>query len=132
MRPNAVPAALAFAPALLLPLVQSVARPRVAHAGAVGAVLAWAPDFIVGFCFPFGILVRPRAWTARTAGRLFLAWAALTAVALVAVELLAPFGPNVRDGRDVAAALGGVALALALFEAVLRRRLTYGDGPAAA
>jgi hypothetical protein len=131
MRKNIIPALIAFAPALLLPLVQDVVRPRVSHAGLLGFVLSWAPDFVVGFCFPFGILVRPRAWTARIATNLFSIWSAFTVVMLVLVELLSPFGPNVFDPADIAAGLGGVALALLVFHMLLRTRLAFGDDEAA-
>lgn len=127
MRRSLIPAVIAFAPTLLLPLVQNVLRPRVSHAGLPGFVLSWAPDFVVGFCFPFSILIRPRAWTPRLAAKLFDLWAVFTAVMLVLVELFSPFGRNVFDPADIAAGVGGVALALLAFHAVLRARLTFGD-----
>src|SRR3954467_12733154 len=92
MRRDTLPAVIAFAPALLLPLVQDVVRPRVSPAGGLGFVLSWAPDFVVGFCFPFSILVKPQAWTRLAAGRLFFLWSTLTAIALVLDETLSPFG----------------------------------------
>ena len=127
MRKSVIPAVIAFAPALLLPLVQDVLRPRVSHAGLPGFVLSWAPDFVVGFCFPFSILIRPRAWTSRGAAKLFGVWSVLTAVMLVLVELLSPFGRNFFDPADIAAGVGGVALALLVFHTVVRARLTFGD-----
>jgi hypothetical protein len=127
MRKNAIPAVVAFAPALLLPLVQNVVRPRVATAGPLGLVLSSAPDFVVGFCFPFSILIRPRAWTPRAAARLFVLWAILTAVALVLVEFLSPFGANVRDPADIVAAIGGVSLAILFYFACARAWLTYDE-----
>ena len=122
MRKNFVPAVIAFAPALLLPLIQDVARPRISHASLLGFVLGWAPDFVVGFCFPFSILVKPRAWTSRTAAVLFAVWSAFTVVALLLDEYLSPFGPNVFDPADIAAGVGGVALAVLVFHALIRRR----------
>ncbi|MBV9928901.1 MAG: hypothetical protein JOZ96_28070 [Acidobacteria bacterium] len=130
MRKSFIPAVIAFAPTLLLPLVQNVIRPRVSHAGLAGFVLSWAPDFVVGFCFPFSILVRPRAWTARGAAKLFGVWSAFTVLMLVLVELFSPFGPNVFDASDIAAGVCGVALALLAFHTLLRSRLTFGDGGA--
>jgi hypothetical protein len=97
MRKNIIPALIAFAPALLLPLIQDAVRPRVSHAGLLGFVLSWAPDFVVGCCFPFSILIRPRAWTSPVAASLFNVWSVFTVVALVLVEFLRPFGPNVFD-----------------------------------
>ena len=126
-RRNLIPAIIAFSPALLLPLVQNVLRPRVVHSGPLGFVLSWAPDFVVGFCFPFSILIKPRAWTQRGAVKLFALWSALTVVGLLLDEYLSPFGPNVFDANDIVAGLGGVALALVVFYAFLRERLTFGD-----
>jgi hypothetical protein len=58
MRKNAIPAVIAFAPLPLLPLVQDILRPRISHASWLGFVLSWAPDLVVGFCFPFDPRVR--------------------------------------------------------------------------
>lgn len=127
MRRSTIPAVIAFAPALLLPLIQDALRPRVSHAGLLGFVLSWAPDFVVGFCFPFSILIRPRAWTSRVATNLFSVWSAFTVVMLVLVELLSPFGQNFFDPADIAAGVCGVALALLVFHAVMRARLTFAD-----
>jgi hypothetical protein len=118
---------IAFAPALLLPLVQEVLRPRVPHAGLLGFALSGAPDFVVGVCFPFSILMRPRVWTPRVAARLFHVWSALTLFLLVLFEFCDPFGRNTFDPADIAASVGGVALALALFHTVLRAWLTFGE-----
>lgn len=131
MRRNFIPAVIAFAPALLLPLVQDAARPRISHAGLLGFVLSWAPDFVVGFCFPFSILIRPRVWTARVAATLFNIWSLFTVVALVLVELFSPFGPNVFDPVDLAAGVGGVAIAVLVYHTLIRSRLTFGDEEAA-
>ena len=131
MRRNIIPAAIAFAPALLLPLTQDVVRPGISHGGFIGFVLSWAPDFVVGFCFPFSILIRPRVWTARVAAILFSVWSVFTVVALVLVERLSPFGPNVFDPADIAAGIGGVALAVLAYHTLIRARLRFGDEEAA-
>ena len=131
MRKNIIPALIAFAPALLLPLLQDAVRPRISHAGLLGFMLSWAPDFVVGFCFPFSILIRPRAWTSRVAANLFSVWSVFTVVALVVVEFLSPFGPNVFDLTDIAAGVGGVAFAVLVFHTLIRARLTFGDDEAA-
>jgi hypothetical protein len=88
---------------------------------------------VVGFCFPFSILIKPRAWTSRTAAKLFVVWSALTIVAVLLVEYLSPIGRNVFDPVDIAAGVGGVALAMLVFHTFIRRRLTFGDdaGPVA-
>jgi hypothetical protein len=52
MRKNMIPAIIAFAPALLLPLIQDVMRPRIHHTGPLGFVLSVAPDFVVGVLLP--------------------------------------------------------------------------------
>lgn len=127
VRKNIIPAIIAFAPALLLPLAQDVLRPRIHHAGVLGFVLSWAPDFVVGFCFPFSILIRPRAWTAPVAVKLFAIWSVLTVVFIVLDETLSPIGPNVYDPADIAAGVGGVALAVLVFHTLLRHLLTFGD-----
>jgi len=127
MRKNVIPVIIAFSPGLLLPLIQDVMRPRIAHSGLLAFALSWAPDFVVGFCFPFSILIKPRAWTNRGAAKLFALWSALTLVALLLVEFVSPFGPNVFDPRDILAGIGGVALALMVFYAFLRERLTFRD-----
>jgi hypothetical protein len=127
MRKNAIPAVIAFAPALLLPLVQDVLRPRVSHASWIGFVLSWAPDLVVGFCFPFSILVRPRVWTAEVAAQLFRICSAFTVVALLLDEFLSPLGPNVFDPFDIAAGVGGVVVAGVVFHKLVRARLTFGD-----
>jgi hypothetical protein len=94
-------------------------------------MLSWAPDFVVGFCFPFSILIRPRVWTPRIATILFSVWSLFTVVALVLVELLSPFGPNVFDPVDIAAGVGGVALAVLVYHTHIRARLAFGDEEAA-
>ena len=109
---NWIPAALAFAPALLLPLAQEVLRPAFRHAPLLGVLLDSAPNFIVGLCFPFSILVRPRVWTPRVADTLFVAWCCLTIAAEAAVEYLSPFGLNIFDMHDLMASGAGVGLAL--------------------
>ena len=131
MRKNIIPAIIAFAPALLLPLIQNVVRPRISHTGLLGFVLSWAPDFVIGFCFPFSILIRPRVWTSRAATNLFTVWSVFTVVMLVLAELLNPFGPNVFDPADIAAGVGGVGCALVVFHALLRAHLTFADDQAA-
>ena len=131
MRKNIIPAIIAFAPALLLPLIQDVVRPRISHTGLLGFVLSWAPDFVVGFCFPFSILIRPGVWTSRTATNLFTVWSVFTVVMLVLAELLNPFGPNVFDPADIAAGVGGVVCALVVFHTLIRARLTFEDDQAA-
>jgi hypothetical protein len=127
MTKNAMPAVIAFAPAPLLPLIQDVLRPRISHASWLGFVLSWAPDLVVGFCFPFSILARPRAWTARVAAQLFRIWSALTVAALLLDEFLSPLGPNVFDPFDIAAGVIGVAVAGLVFHKLVRVRLTFGD-----
>ena len=131
MRRNLIPAVIAFAPALLLPLTQDAMRPRIPHAGLLGFMLSWAPDFVVGFCFPFSILIRPRVWTPRIATILFSVWSFFTVVALVLVELLSPFGPNVFDPVDIAAGVVGVALAVLVYHTLIRARLAFGHEEAA-
>jgi hypothetical protein len=133
MRKNLIPAVIAFAPALLLPLIQNVVRPRIPHASPLGFVLSWAPDFVVGFCFPFSILIKPRVWTESGAAKLFAVWSMFTIVALLLDEYLSPVGPNVFDPVDIAAGVGGTALAMLLFHTVIRRWLTFRDeaGPVA-
>ena len=127
MRNDLIPGIIAFSPALLLPLTQNVLRPRFPHSGPVGFALGFAPDLIVGFCFPFSILIRPRLWKRQTAARLFLIWSVFTAVALVLVELLSPFGPNVFDPADIIAGLMGVLLAVLVFFAVGRNALKFAE-----
>jgi hypothetical protein len=127
MRKNIIPAIIAFAPAVLLPLIQDAVRPIMSHTGLLGFVLSWAPDFVVGFCFPFSILIRPRAWTLRVAANLFSIWSVFTGLVLILVECLSPFGTNVFDPADIAAGVSGVALALVVFHTVIRARLTFGD-----
>jgi len=127
MRKNIIPAIIAFAPALLLPLIQDLVRPRISHAGLLGFVLSWAPDFVIGFCFPFSILIRPGAWTSRVAANLFSVWAVFTVVVLALVESLSPLGPNVFDRDDIIGGVGGVALAVIVFHTLVRGWLTFGD-----
>jgi hypothetical protein len=123
--PRWLPLIIAFSPAVLLPLVQNVVRPRVHHPTAFVLLLASAPNLIIGFCFPFSILVRPSAWTRRTADWLFALWCAFTLSVLVAVEYLSPFGLNYFDPHDIVASIVGVALAIVLYVAVLRTRLAF-------
>jgi len=130
MRRNFIPAVIAFAPALLLPLVQDVLRPRVSHGSWLAVVLSLAPDFVVGFCFPFSILMRPRVFSSQAATRLFCIWSGLTVVALLLDEFLSPLGPNVFDLADIGAGVGGVVLAGLAFHTLLRGRLTFGDDEA--
>lgn len=131
MRMNIVPGVIAFAPALLLPLIQDAARARISHAGLIRFVLSCAPDFAVGFCFPFSILMRPRAWTSRGAANLFSVWSVFTVVVLGLAELLSPFGTNVFDPADIAAGVIGVVLAVLVFHTLTRARMTFGDNQAA-
>jgi hypothetical protein len=129
---NWIPAVVAFAPALLLPLTQEILRPAFRHSPFFGPALGSAPNFIVGLCFPFSILVRPRSWTPRVADRLFVAWCCLTIAVLVAVEYFSLFGPNVFDPRDLLASAAGGVLAVAGYAFVLRGQLTFGTPGSAA
>ena len=129
MRKNIIPALIAFSPALLLPLVQEVIRPHATHVGLIGFVLGWAPNFVIGFCFPFSILIRPKAWSPRMATILFHVWSAFTLTVLVAFEFHDPLGPQTFDPYDIAASVVAVALALIVFHTWLRSRLTFGDDP---
>src|SRR5262249_54860802 len=90
MRKNLIPVVIAFSSGLLLPLIQDVVRPRIIHSGLLAFVLSCAVDFVVGFCFPFSILIKPRVWTNRGAAKLFALWSALTVVALLLDEYLSP------------------------------------------
>ncbi len=130
MRKNTIPALIAFSPALLLPLAQDVLRPRALHFGLIGLVLGSAPNFIIGFCFPFSILIRPRAWSSRVAANLFHIWSAFTLIVLVAFEFHDPLGPQTFDPNDIAASVVAVVIALIVFHALLRSLLTFGDDPA--
>ena len=125
---NWIPAALAFAPAFLLPLTQEVLRPAFRHAPLLGVLLDSAPNFVVGLCFPFSILVRPRTWTPHVADRLFVAWCGLTIALEVAVEYLSPFGPNILDVHDLIASGAGVGLALVGYTFFVRPQLSF-DAP---
>jgi len=126
MRKNLVPGVLAFAPALFLPLVQDLIRPRISHTERAGIRAELGADFIVGFCFPFSILIRPRAWSEQTAIKLFNLWAAFTVIAIFVDEFMSPFGPNVFDPADLAAGVGGTAIAVLIFHSLLRRQLMFG------
>ena len=128
MTRNWLPTILAFAPAILLPIAQDVLRPRFPHTGLAGLVLGSASDLIIGFCFPFSIILRPRLMTARGAAMMFHVWCGLTLSVLVAMELYDPFGLNVFDPRDILAGVLGVGAALAVFHGWLRGRLAYADG----
>jgi len=123
-----MPLLIAFAPAALLPLVQSVLRPRVHHGSTLALLLSSAPDLVVGFCFPFSILIRPRAWSRSGAALLFAVWCVITIALLTFVELTSPFGPNVFDPADLIAGVVGVALAAALFYGVLRNAMPAAAG----
>ena len=127
MKKNFVPAVIAFAPAVLLPVIQRVLRPRIPHTSSLRFILGWAPDFVVGFCFPFSILIKPRAWTSQTAAWLFILWTVLTVVSLLVVEWLSPVGPNVFDPADLIAGVVAAALAVVTFYTYLRKQLTFGD-----
>jgi hypothetical protein len=116
---------LAFAPAFLLPLTQGVLRPAFRHAPLLAVLLDSAPNFVVGLCFPFSILVRPRAWTPRVADSLFLAWCCVTIAAEAAVEYLSPLGQNIFDVHDLIASGAGVALALVGYRFFVRPRLRF-------
>jgi len=119
------PVIIAFSPAVLLPLVQNVVRPRVHQPTALVLLLGSAPNLIIGFCFPFSILVRPSAWTRRTADGLFALWCVLTLSVLIAAEYLFPPGLNYFDPHDIVASIVGVALAIVVFVAGLRTRLAF-------
>jgi hypothetical protein len=126
MKRNLIPALISLAPAILLPLIQELVRPRVGHTGFIGWVLEWMPNFLIGFCVPFGILIRPRAWSERTATRLFHGWSALIIILLVAFELHNPLGPQTYDRSDIVASAAAVGLALIVFHVLVRRSITFG------
>lgn len=122
---NWIPATLAFSLALLLPLTQEILRPAFGHAPLLGVLLDSAPNFVVGLCFPFSILVRPRTWTPRVADTLFVGWCFLTMAAETAVEYLSPFGQNIFDVHDLIASGVGVGLALVGYRLFVRPQLAF-------
>jgi len=125
MRRNALPTILAFAPAILLPLAQDLLRPHLPHSGLLELLIGSSANLIIGFCFPFSILIRPSLFTERSARKAFHLWCTLTLTVLVVFEVRDPFGPSTFDVHDFVASLLGVGLALVVFHGAVRRRLIY-------
>lgn len=61
------------------------------------------------------------------AANLFHVWSAFTLAVLIAFEFHDPLGPQIFDPNDIVASLIAVAMALLVFHAWLRLRLTFGN-----
>jgi hypothetical protein len=90
-----LPVIIAFSPAVLLPLVQNVVRPRVHHPALLVQLLASTPNLIVGFCFPFpcaafGLDSRDRGRAVRAVVRVDVVGAARDGVSLSVRRAFAP------------------------------------------
>jgi len=108
-------------------VVQQYLRSLPLPSRAVHLILDSAPNLIVGFCFPFSILITPRAFTRKTADRLFLAWCIVALIMLVAFEIGRPFkGAQTFDYFDIAASLIGVSGAVVVYHLCLKERLSFG------
>jgi hypothetical protein len=112
--------------ALLLIFVQQFLRLRLHASGIPAIFLGSAPNLLIGFCFPFSILLRPKAFSRATYEWLFPAWCLGTLAALCGFEFFRPFrGAQTFDYHDILASFLGVALAALLYYLWLRSALTF-------
>lgn len=124
---NLIPLLICAAGVLLSAFVQQVLRPHLHASGIWAILLGSAPNLLVGFWFPFSILLRPKAFTEATYRRLFPLWCVGTLSALCGLEYLRPFpGAQTFDYYDLSASFIGVALAALLYYRRLRGALTFG------
>jgi hypothetical protein len=127
MKFNSIPLVIFIIGTLLLILVQQVLRPILHPSQPVAILLGSAPNLIVGLCFPFGILIRPGAFTKSVYKRLFPLWCAGTLLALIGFEVVRPFkGAKTFDYWDIAASIAGVLLAVLLYYFWLQNKLVFG------
>ncbi len=124
---NRTPIIISSLGALLVILVQHYLRPMHTPFRVLCFILDSAPNFIIGFWFPFSILLRPKAFTKVIANKLFLAWCFATLLILIVFEILRPFKrARTFDYLDILASVLGVCAALLLYHLWLKGRLFFG------
>ncbi len=120
MRINRIPLLLVVAGGAAVMLITHWIRPMTSFDHPLRWALNLSPNLFTSLCAPFAALI-PDTFTRRTAGRLFLGAAALTAGVLLWFEL----APPLRTGRpfdaaDIAATLLGTGGAWLLSRKVMR------------
>jgi hypothetical protein len=127
MNYNSIPLLITISEALLLILVQQFVRPHLPAYELLALFLGSSPNLILGFCFPFSILMRPRAFTRSVCRRLFNLWSTGTLLLLCLFEVARPFnGAQTFDYLDIIASFAGVILALLFYYFWLEKKLVVG------
>ncbi len=125
---NIIPLLICLSGSLSLIFVQFYARRFYFDNEIVKLFLGSAPNLIVGFWFPFSILLRPKIFTSGhgTAGKFFNLYCAATLLLLIGFEIIRPFeGAQTFDYFDILASLLGVGAAFLLYHLWLKKKLIF-------
>ncbi|MET0753729.1 MAG: hypothetical protein ABWZ66_10170 [Pyrinomonadaceae bacterium] len=120
---NILPLLISLSSGLLVLFVQQFARPYFA----VHSIwLDSAPNFIVGLCFPFCILIRPKLLTRTEARKYFTLCCIATLLLLIAFEIERPFrGAETFDWLDILASFTGITAAFLFYRVRLEKKLIF-------
>jgi hypothetical protein len=119
---NVLPFLISFSCGLLVLFVQQFARIYFNHSLFLGS----APNLLVGFCFPFCALIRPKLFTLKRARKFFLFACAGTLFLLIGFEVVRPFeGAKTFDYLDILASFAGAATAFLFYRGWLEKKLIF-------
>ena len=122
---NFLPLLISFSGGLIVLFVQQAARPRL---GFHSIFLDSAPNFIVGLCFPFCVLIRPKLLTLTEARKYFTLCCVATLLLLIAFEIERPFrGAETFDWFDILASFTGITGAFLFYRFWLERKLIFHE-----
>jgi hypothetical protein len=124
---NLIPLLISISGAVLVVLVQHLLRLYLHPSGLLAIFLGSAPNLLIGFWFPFSILLRPRVFTKAAYGWLFPLWCLGTLLVLCWFEVAMPFkGAQTFDYFDILASFVGVMLATLFYYRWLQSKLVFG------
>jgi hypothetical protein len=127
MSANAIPRIICISGSLLVVFVQQFLRAHLHVSGLAAVLLGSAPNLLIGFWFPFSILLRPSVFAKSTYDRLFPVWCLGTLLVLCGFEVFRPLeGAQTFDYFDILASFAGVTLAALFYYLWLRGALVCG------
>ncbi|MGC2237072.1 MAG: hypothetical protein WA584_12975 [Pyrinomonadaceae bacterium] len=122
---NILPLLISFSSGLIVLFIQQFARPRL---GVHSVFLDSAPNLIIGFCFPFCVLIRPKLLTLTEARKYFALSCIATLLLLIGFEIIRPFeGAETFDYLDILASFAGVALSFLFYRFRLEKKLIFHE-----